>query len=293
MKITLRQLEVFTAIANHGGVSRAAEHIAMTQAAASMALADLERQLGTHLFDRVGRQLLLNDMGRQLLSKAQDLLDRAHDIETVAQSKHFDLHLGASVTIGNHLLPALLSELRQTYPDSKIHVSRFNTEQVVEQLLAFKIDLGFVEGPVHNEMIQRYSWRQDHLHFFAPPAHPLTAAPVEPQMLTKFPWIVREKGSGTREVLEWACQREGIVPPISLELEQPEAIRQCVRAGLGLGCLSELELAEAFAQHELVPIEVIGMRMPRDLQVAIHRDKFMGKGIQAILDACGIQIIGK
>ena len=111
MKITLRQLEIFTAIVSHGHVTRAAETISMTQSAASTALAELEQQLGTTLFDRIGRQLLLNEAGRQLLPKALDVLDRIREIEATTQSRElaFDLRLGASLTIGNHLLPPLLA----------------------------------------------------------------------------------------------------------------------------------------------------------------------------------------
>lgn len=292
MRISLRQLEVFTAIATHGGVTRAAEHIAMTQAAASMALADLERQLNTTLFDRVGRQLVLNDMGRLVLARAQDVLDRAHEIETISQNTGFDLHLGASVTIGNHLLPAVIAKIKQSYPESRIRVSRFNTEQVIEELLAFRIDLGFIEGPVHSKTIQRFTWRQDNLLLFAAPDHPFTQREISPKELEAVPWIVREHGSGTREVLEWACLQHGVHPNISLELEQPEAIRQCVRAGLGIGCLSELELEEPFHRAELSPIRVAGMTMPRELQIGMHREKYPGKGIRAIFDTCGIQLEG-
>ena len=125
MKITLRQLEVFTAIAGHGHVTRAAEAIAMTQAAPSTALAELEQQLGTTLFDRIGRQLLLNESGRQLLPKALDVLDRVREIEAAAHSGElaFDLYLGASLTIGNHLLPALLAELGRRHPHGEVRLS--------------------------------------------------------------------------------------------------------------------------------------------------------------------------
>lgn len=130
MKITLRQLEIFAAIANHGHVTRAAEAVAMTQSAASMALAELEQQLGTPLFDRIGRQLRLNETGRQLLPKALDVIDRVRDIETAPlnQELAFDLDLGASLTTGNHLLPDLLAELRRRHPQGRARLSLKNTE---------------------------------------------------------------------------------------------------------------------------------------------------------------------
>ena len=112
MKVTLRQLEVFVAIATHGQVTRAADAVAMTQSAASMALGELEQQLDITLFDRVGRQLLLNEAGRQLLPKAIDVLERVREIESASSGgEHsFDLQLAASLTVGNHLMPRLLAE---------------------------------------------------------------------------------------------------------------------------------------------------------------------------------------
>lgn len=288
MKITLRQLEVFSAVASQGSVTRAAGEVALTQAAASMALADLERQLGVSLFDRIGRQLLLNDTGRLLLARARDVLDRAHDIENIAQGPAFDLHLGASVTIGNHLLPGLIATLRQRSPEGRIRVSRFNTEQVVEHLLAFRIDLGFIEGPDHHPDLCHYPWRQDRLLAFSAPDHPLAGRELSLQDLADSEWIVREPGSGTREVFERACVAAGYTPRIAFELEQPEAIRQCVRAGLGLGCLSELELEEAFHAGSCVPLKLPDLPMPRDLQIVMHRQKYRSRGIVSVLEACGI-----
>lgn len=290
MKITLRQLEVFAAIAHHGQVTRAAQAVAMTQSAASMALSDLESQLGAALFDRIGRQLVLNETGRLLLPRAQDVLDRVREIETVGSGKDaaFDLRLGASVTVGNRLLPMLLSQLKADFPKGKVQVQRCNTEQVLEKLLAFEIELGFVEGPVEDVRFRSFPWHQDELVVFAEPSHPLVGREVTPEDLNEAEWITREPGSGTRTVFERACANAGIAPRIVLELEQPEAIRQCVRAGLGLSCLSNLDLEEAIRSGTLVPLHTPFLDMRRDLSVVISRDKYIGQGIAAILRECGI-----
>jgi len=295
MKITLRQLEVFAAIASYGQVTRAAQAVAMTQAAASMALADLEAQLGVALFDRVGRQLRLNDTGRQLLPRARDVLDRVQDIEQLTSdtSPAFDLHLGASVTIGNHLMPELIAHIRQTYPLGRVHVSRFNSEQVLSHLAAFRLDLGFVEGYADNGEVLRYPWRQDRLVVFAAPRHPLAGRVLTLADLMNAEWVMREAGSGTREVFEQACLEQGFTPRLSLELEQPEAIRQCVKAGLGLGCLSELELEDAFRAGSLIPLRTPGLTMVRHLDVVINRHKFVSHGIAAVLRACGIDPVAR
>jgi len=290
MKITLRQLEIFTAIAAHGHVTRAAETIAMTQSAASTALAELEQQLETTLFDRIGRQLLLNEAGRQLLPRALDVLDRIREIEASTQSGElaFDLHLGASLTIGNHLLPALLAELGRRHPHGQVRLALKNTEQVVADLLNFRIDLGFVEGPVQDDRLQRYVWHQDRLGVFVHAGHPLANRTATHEDLREVRWVLREKGSGTRDVFDRALASAGLPRHIAYELEQPEAIRQCVRNGLGMGCLSTLELRDAFQSGWLAPVSTPFLELERQFQVVLHRDKHLSPGLRAILALCGV-----
>ena len=292
MNTTLRQLEVFVAVASHGHVTRAAEAVALTQSAASMALADLERQLSVQLFDRVGRQLLLNEAGRQLLPQAQEILDRVRELEASAQGGQsaFDLHLGASLTIGNHLLPALMAEVAERHPRGRLLLSLRNTEQVVADLLAFRIDIGFVEGPVQEPRLQRFAWRQDRLQVFAAAGHPLAHGTATPAELGQAAWVLRERGSGTREVFDRALANATLTPRVALELEQPEAIRQCVRAGLGLGCLSRLELEDAFQAGWLAPVAAPFLNLERDLQVLVHAERHLSPGLLAVLALCGIEI---
>ena len=291
MKITLRQLEVFAAVANLGHVTRAAESVALTQSAASMALADLEAQLGSPLFDRVGRVLQLNEAGRRIQPRAQEILDCVREIEALASdaTAAVDLRLGASLTIGNHLMPALLAELESRHIDSRIQLTLNNTELVLADLLAHRIDVGFVEGPVRDERIERYRWRADRLCVFAAAGHPLAGQNTLPDDLRSERWIVREKGSGTREVFDRALANACITPNIRLELEQPEAIRQSVRAGLGIGCLSILELQDAFQAGWLAPVETHFLDLERDLQVLVHRAKYLSNGVRSILSLCGIE----
>ncbi|MDO6387856.1 LysR substrate-binding domain-containing protein [Uliginosibacterium sp. 31-12] len=290
MRITLRQLDVFCAIARHGQVTRAAQAVAMTQAAASMALADLERQLGCTLFDRVGRQLVLNASGRLLAGRAREVLDRVAEIEYLAQEREpvFDLHVGASVTIGNQLLPGLVAQMRKRWPKAHVQISRLSSRDLIAHLKAHQIDLGFLEGSFSDDAIQRYPWRQDRLCVFAAPDHPLAGRALSAEDFHGVPWVVREQGSGTRDVMTQACEEAGFTALIDLELEQPEAIRQCVKAGLGVGCLSELELADAFQAGSLKRLDTPFLDMPSRLDIVTLRDRYLSAGPRALLELCGI-----
>ena len=290
MKVTLRQLEVFVAIATHGQVTRAADAVAMTQSAASMALGELEQQLDITLFDRVGRQLLLNEAGRQLLPKAIDVLERVREIESASSGgEHsFDLQLAASLTVGNHLMPRLLAELGRRHPGSRVRLSVKNTENVIADLLAYRIDLGFVEGPVQDERVQRFFWCDDRLSVFVAPDHPWAGKPVLIDELREAVWVLREKGAGTREVVDRAMSNASILPNVAFELEQPEAIRQSVQAGLGVGCLSWLELRGAVDAGWLAPVETPFLSLERRIKIVMHRKKHLSPGICAVLSLCGI-----
>jgi DNA-binding transcriptional LysR family regulator len=290
MKITLRQLEVFAAVASYGNVTRAADSISLTQAAASMAVADLESQLGVKLFDRTGRHLYLNENGQRILPRALEVLDRIQEIEAGVRGTTplLTLRLGTSLTIGNHLLPPLLAELKRGCPTARIRLSLRNTEQVQEDLLAFRIDVGFIEGFTPNDRLRHFAWHNDQLCIFAPPDHPLVHRTATALDLTSSPWVVRERGSGTREVFDRAMGGMAAAPDIALELEHPETIRQAVRAGMGLGCLSDLDLRDAFQAGWLAPIKTPFLDMTRTFHVVIHPDKHISRGMAQVLALCGI-----
>lgn len=292
IRLTLRQLEVFVSIATqHGHVTRAAQAIGITQAAASMAIADLEQQLDARLFDRVGKQLILNETGRILLQRAQAVLDRAAEIQMLAAGSQsiFDIRLGASVTVGNHLLPPVLARFKHSYPNGQIRVMRYNTDQVLSQLSEFSIELGFVEGPVEDSRFRTFPWKKDALTIFAAAGHPLAGKKLTAAELAAADWVMREPGSGTRKVFERSLAALGIVPRIALELEQPAAIRECVRAGMRLGCLSRLELQDAISAGQIVALKAPLLDLRRDINIVLHNQKYVSEAIGTILRLCGVR----
>src|SRR6059058_5166451 len=140
---TLRQLEVFVTTAQRGSLTQAAGAIGVTQSAASMALADFERQLGTRLFDRIGKRLALNEDGRLLYPKAVEMVERAQEMEQLfrGERRAVDLRVGASSTIGNYLLPGLIARFRNERPGSRLQMEVGNTQNVIRALLNYEIDV--------------------------------------------------------------------------------------------------------------------------------------------------------
>jgi DNA-binding transcriptional LysR family regulator len=290
MRITLKQLEVFIAVAQAGNVTRAAESLSITQSATSMALADFESQLGRKLFDRIGKRLQLNDSGRLLLPKALDAVARVADIEHMAANDAAmigPLRIGASLTIGNYMMPGLIGSFMKHHAGAQLTLDVANTKHVIAALEQFHIDLGFIEGFCHEPNIEVLPWCSDELVIFAAPTHPLAQKrKLDEEDLATAGWILREPGSGTREVFDNAVL--GKIHRINLLLEfgHTEAIKQAVASGIGIGCASRRTLEEAFRTGSVVPLQTPFLNLKRDLYVLIHRQKFRTQGLARFLEHC-------
>ncbi|GAA4648031.1 LysR family transcriptional regulator [Kistimonas scapharcae] len=291
MHITLRQLEVFTAIARHQQVRIAAASLHMSQPAASMALAELEKQLNTHLFDRYSNRLTLNDQGQRMLALACELLGRANDLENLfLHDSHAlcgSLSIGTSLTIGSYLLPGIITTMQQEFPGIEGHYSIQNSEKIIDKLLRHELDAALIEGICHHPSIEAETWREDRLVIVAPREHPLTKAPlVSPKQLAVYPWIVRETGSGTRALFDYAIVSKLPNIKILLELEQTEAIKQAVIAGLGLACLSELAVNDAILEGKLSLIETPFLDLKRHFYLLTHHNQHRKPTLEAFLALC-------
>ncbi len=290
MRITLKQLEVFIAVAQAGNVTRAAETLSITQSATSMALADFESQLGRKLFDRIGKRLQLNDAGRLLLPKALDAVARVADIEHLAASDNAligPLRIGASMTIGNYMMPGLIGSFMQQHPGARLTLEVANTRHVIQALEQFQIDLGFIEGFCHEPDIEVIPWHRDELVVFAAPSHALARKKtVTEDDLAAADWILREPGSGTREVFDNAVL--GQIQHINLLLEfgHGEAIKHAVASGIGIGCASRRTLEDAFRTGSVVPLKTPFLNLERELYLLIHRQKYRTCGLEAFVAHC-------
>ncbi|MBC9071701.1 LysR family transcriptional regulator [Thauera sp. CAU 1555] len=289
MRFTLRQIEVFVAIARGENVSRAAEALSLSQSATSAALADLEHQFDRPLFDRVGKRLRLNEHGRLLLPQAVELLDRAQELE--ARLREDDtpgsLKVGATLTIGNYLAPLIMADYLQQHPTGQVALTVHNTTTILAQVARYEIDLGLIEGRADDPEVEVEPWVEDELVPFCAPTHPLAGhKTVSLDELTPEWWILRERGSGTRETLERALRHRPEGLRVRLELEHTEAVKRAVENGLGIGCISRLALRDAFRRGSLVPLEVPGLDLSRRFQFAWHRGKYHTAAIRAFLAAC-------
>lgn len=286
MHITLRQLEVFTEVLKCGSTTQASSALSLSQSAVSAALSDLETQLSVRLFDRVGKRLVVNEHGRLLYPKAMALLEQAGEIEHLFQSEAGALRIAASSTIGNYILPKMIAGYRRDFPAVPLELNVGNSRDVINAVADFRVDLGLIEGPCHMPDLLTQTWQQDELVVFAAPDHPLLQAPVTLDALAQAPWILREAGSGTREVVEHILLSHLSHFDLVMELGNSEAIKHAVRYGIGISCLSRRVIEEQLLTGVLVEVPVPLPRLNRALYLIHHRQKHMSKALERFLSYC-------
>ncbi len=291
MRFSLRQLEVFSAVARSESVSLAARQLSMSQSAVSGSLAELERQFDVRLFERIGKRLQLSDVGRSLRPRAEALCEQARQLETelAGETDVAELSVGATLSIGNYLCAPLMARFMREHPGSRVRLHVANTVEIARQVRNFEIDVGLVEGEVSDSELEVTRWRDDELCVFASPNHPLAQREsLSDQDLKSAQWILREQGSGTRQTFERAMR--GVLPELEvvLELEHTEAIKSAVKAGLGLGCVSRVALVDAFKHGSLVPCAVPGRDFRRFFFFLVHRQKFHSRALESWLALCRV-----
>lgn len=279
--MTLEQLRIFVAVATREHVTQAARDLNLTQSATSAAVAALEANYQTKLFDRVGRRIVLTAAGRAFLVEAKAVLARVAAAEAVlddlAGLSRGTLSLAASQTIANYWLPALIHRFNATHPAISLQLSIGNTEQVASLVRDGSADLGFVEGEVDDPVLAAAPVADDELVLVGPLGHPLCdGRPVTPDALVAVRWVLREQGSGTRAVLEAALAALGVRRgqlDIAFALPSNESVRAAVEAGAGVTVISRLVVADALNAGQLAAAALA--LSPRHFYSLRHREHHM------------------
>ncbi len=278
MNITLRQVEVFLHTASLGSLSQAAARLCLTQAAASMALKEFETQLGEKLFDRAGRRLILNENGRAAIPLASEIIGRALELEGCFRNEEElsgELVIGASSTIGNYVLPGRVADFLELNPLTRIRLEVGNTEAIIGQVLRFKVDVGFIEGHCTEPEIAVLPFMNDELVIFAAAGHRLAGRrQVDRRELEKVDWILREKGSGTREIFEQQINALSLNLRVRLELGHTEAIKNAVARGRGISCLSRWALEDLAQLGRIAFLNTPFLNLERKFYLILHRHKY-------------------
>ncbi|MEU3748772.1 MULTISPECIES: LysR family transcriptional regulator [Streptomyces] len=268
----LGALELLIAVARHGSLGAAAREVGITQPAASSRIRSMERQLGVALVDRSPRGSRLTDAGALVTDWARRIVEAAEAFDAGAQAlrgrRDSRLRVAASMTIAEYLMPGWLIALRAERPDTAVSLQAGNSATVAQQLLAGDADVGFVEGLAVPDGLDGAIVAHDRLALVAAPSHPWARrrGPLDPAELAATPLILRERGSGTRQVLDAALAGHGGLSEPLLELASTTAVKGAAVSGAGPAVLSELAISEELASRRLVAIPVEGVLLRRDLR---------------------------
>lgn len=297
MSITLRQLEIFIAVAETAQVTKASKKLFVTQSAVSMALAELENQLGGSLFDRHGRSLILNARGRYLLPLSKDIIAQVSSIETIMSERNDKLsgriNIAASSSVGNYILPYLIGAFRKAHPKVLVNMLVYNTKTVEGMVLDDSVDIGFVEGKVSSKEVFIRPWFKDELVVLTAPSDPLANNDFfdVARDLRNSRWIMREKGSGTaaifREKMNQYMQDVNIV----MEVGHPESVKRAVESGIGIACLSALTICREVENGWLKSLKVEGVDMTRQLCIISRKEKAMSDALAEFLAFCDVMSV--
>jgi DNA-binding transcriptional LysR family regulator len=270
------RLKVFRAVAKHLNFRRAAEELCLTQPAVTLQIKALEQDLGVQLFDRSGAHITLTPAGDVLLKYAgkMEKLEAATQaaLAPFSEGQRGDLRIGASLTIAQYILPHLLGGFQQQHPQIRPVVTTCNTEQVLEALVAHRVSVGFIEGPAMRRDVRTEVFLEDEIVLMVPPAHEWSERGfIDPEELLQERLLMRERGSGTRRVVEMALQKCGVKVKylhLGMEFDSTEGITTAVEAGLGIGFASLWAISKELQVGSLRVVPLRGMQIKRPLSVA-------------------------
>lgn len=275
--MNFHRLQVFRTVAQQGGFSRAAEALLTSQPNISKHVRQLETELGASLFHRLGSGIELTEAGRIVYRYAQQTLDLAAEMEqALAELKGLErgrLRLGAAATPGLYLLPQLAAAFGRRYPNLELSFFIDSGKQVVDEMLAGKIDLGFVGESAGAAGLQAQPFRRDQVVLIAPPDHGLTREPaVTAAALSEETFIMPALGSGLRRATEAALKTLNVRPRRTVEMPGCEAIKRCVAAGLGISFISYLAIELEVSRQTLVVVRGSEITFTRQLYLISRKD---------------------
>lgn len=287
-----RRLKVFHTVARLLSFTKAAEAMHMTQPAVTFQVRQLEEYFNTRLFDRTHNKVSLTSAGEKVSEFAERIFDLYTEMENSVRDLTGEisgvLTIGASTTIAEYMLPALLGEFKNSYPEINLRLKVSNTEGIVSMVEHNVIDLGVVEAPVSNKNLVVEVCHEDHLVVVAVPDHELVkrGGKVKPADIKRYPFVCREEGSGTREVILQYLVEQNINPAemnFCLELGSPEALKGAVEAGMGISILSRSTIEKELKLNTLAALQ-LDPPLTRPFSFVRQRQKFRVMVMEELLE---------
>lgn len=287
--MTLRHLKIFLCVCDEGNMTAAAGKLYMAQPSVSQAIAELEKHYRVKLFERLGRKLFITIAGQKLINYARHIVNLAQETEDVMQEIYHNgvIRIGASVTVGTCILHEIIGNFSQQHPNIKIISSVNNTTIIEGMLLADQLDIGLVEGKIHSQGMIIQPFMEDDLVLVTSILHPLAQKDrVQPTDIDNMEFIIREEGSGTRELFEVVMANKGLNWQIAGVYNNAETIKNMISAGLGISVMSRLAVQKEIKRKELKIVDIEGMYFKRQFIIVHHKNKYIVPAMQSFIQEC-------
>ena len=286
--MTLRHMKIFEAVFRHSNITKAAEELHLAQPSVSVAVRELEEYYGICLFERLGRRIVPTELGKEFYGYALHTVSLFDEMEQ--KIRNWDalgvIRIGASITIGTHILPPLLKQYQALYPELRTEVTIGKSAVIEQHILENKIDIGLIENQSEHTDINVLPFMEDYMQAIVAPDHPLAKySQVTLEQLAQYPFLMREKGSAGREILDACFALEQITVHPLWESASTQAIVRGVAEGLGVAVLPCLLVRKNIEEHT---VKMIPFPQPltRKLNLIWHRSKYLTDNMNAFIELC-------
>lgn len=290
--MTLKHLKIFVAVCNYNSVTAAAKRLYLAQPSVSLAIRELEEYYSVKLFDRISRKMHLTEQGKQLFNYANHIVSLFDEMEKEIKDWNSagTLRIGSSITIGNYLLPELVKIFKRQYPNIQIQVTIENSSEIEQRIISNSLDFALIEGAIHNNPIVYETFMVEQLVLICSKDHPLCSFnEIEIGILKDYDFILREKGSGGRELFDSTMLLHGMEIKPVWESVSNEAIIKAVSAGLGLSVLPYLLVEKELKLGNLKQISIKNLLLKHQFHVIYHKNKFLTNAAKEFINLCKLR----
>lgn len=288
-QLTIRHMKIFVAVCGENSITKAAEKLHIAQPAVSTAVKELEEYYHVKLFDRISKRLYLTDTGRHFLEYATHIVSLFNDMENNIRQweRSGKLRIGASITVGTHLMPKYVSTFRKNHPQSDIEVFIGSSDLIERKILQDDLDFALIEGTVHSDNILCDTYMKDRLAVICGPDDPLCGEKtVTIGQLLSRPLLLREKGSGTRELFDHVLASFEYTYTPSWESTSTEALVNAAGEGLGVSILPWMLVRDNIKKGAVVELNVENLRFDRGFHIIYHKNKFLTNTAKEFIEMC-------
>ena len=287
--MTLRHMKIFVTVSKFNSITKAAENLYISQPAVSCAIKELEDYYNIKLFDRISNRIYLTDSGKNFLDYAIHIVSLFDEMEIKVRNldKTGRLRIGSSITIGTNFMPVYVNKFKSTYPRTEVYITIDSSEIIEKKLLQNELDFALIEGAIHLDSIICETYMDDELVIICSPDHKLCkSSTVTIDQFISEPFLLREKGSGTRELFDNVMASLGYSVIPTWESTSTLALINAVINGVGISVLPYMLVKEKLNDGQIATIQIDGLKFNRKFNIIYHKNKFLTASAKAFINMC-------